>query len=146
MNQPDDTAGAAMPGDADGAHAQGQTAPQSAAQVRRGKPKRQVQVRVRWTFAEGEGLFTVLEPLSDEARRAELEFLIRLGHAVRSGTFAPFAAGAAGVSPALAPAPAVAAVPAPAPLHSEVDPKVAAMMDGMDVGAFFGGPPPRTQH
>jgi len=146
MNRSDDTAGAALPGDADGARAQDQTAPQSAAQVRRGKPKRRVQVRVRWTFSEGGGLFELLEPLSDEARREELEFLFRLGHAVRSGTFAPVAAGMAGVSPAPAPAPAVAPVPAPAHSPPEVDPKVAAMMEGMDVGAFFGGPPPRTHH
>lgn len=102
-----------------------------------------VAVRMRFSFPPGGDLHAALAALSDEARREKLEFWLRLGFEVAAGRLA-----GASAAPALPAPPAgggatePAAVPPASAPDPDFDPQLQSMIEGVDMDAFFKGPPP----
>lgn len=98
-------------------------------------PKKMV-LRPRLPFREGDGLFELLQPLTDSERRDDLVFFLKLGHAVWAGRFQ-----AAVAQPARVPDPASAVSISRPPARADGDPGLVAevreFMEGLDVEAFF---------
>ena len=100
-------------------------------------PKKMV-LRPRLPFREGDGLFELLQPLTDSERRDDLVFFLKLGHAVWAGRFQAAVAHPAPV-PDAAPASAVSLSSRPGRADGDpgLAPEVRQFMEGLDVDAFF---------